>query len=278
MPELPEVQTVVNSLLPWVSMSVIVSGELLRDDVLTPSGCGFIESVTGRRVQCLFRRAKRIVFTLDDGNSFYIHLGMTGRLRVESPDAPLLKHTHLVLNFRSDSGQESQVRFIDPRRFGGIWWLGDCCNDSDLGPEPLNISVRELSDRLAGTKRFIKCTLLDQAVIAGLGNIYVDEALHAAGIHPLTRTDRLRQDQIVRLTRAIKSVLKRAIHHGGSTLRDYVDAAGRAGNFQKVHRVYDREDKPCLRCGTAVKRIVVGGRSTHFCPDCQPRRNRKTSR
>lgn len=272
MPELPEVQTVVNSLSPKVSDSLIVSGKLLRSDIVTPANCDFIASVSGRRVPSVYRRAKRIIFTLDDGNAFYIHLGMSGRIRIESAGAPLIKHTHLLLNFRRKNGEELQVRFIDPRRFGGIWWLGDCVDDPNLGPEPLDLSPAQMAESLSGTKRFIKCTLLDQSVIAGLGNIYVDEALHASGIHPLTRTHRLKPEQTRSLTRSIKLVLNRAIKHRGSTLRDYVDAEGRAGDFQKVHRVYAREGKPCLTCGTPIQRLIVGGRSTHFCPQCQPRR------
>ena len=274
MPELPEVQTVVNTLSPKVSGSVIISGRLIRSDILTPADCDFIADIVGHRVPTVFRRAKRIVFAMDDGNHFYIHLGMTGRIRIEPPDAPLARHTHLLLDFRTGTGDIFQVRFIDPRRFGGVWWLGRNCDDPNLGPEPLNLNSKALASRLQGTTRFIKSTLLDQAVIAGLGNIYVDEALHASGIHPLTRTHRLKPEQIAALSKAIKAVLNRAIKHRGSTLRDYMDVEGRAGEFQKIHRVYDREDQPCLKCGEKVRRIVVGGRSTHFCPVCQPRKAR----
>lgn len=272
MPELPEVQTVVNTLSPRVSGSLIVSGTVMRSDILTPEGFDFIAGIVGRRVNRVFRRAKRILFALDDGNHFYIHLGMSGRIRIESSDAPPAKHTHLLIDFRTQTGEELQVRFIDPRRFGGVWWVGQDWEDPNLGPEPLDLSATGLAARLDGTKRFVKCALLDQAVIAGLGNIYVDEALHVAGIHPLTRTHRLTREQIAALSKAIKTVLKRAIKHRGSTLRDYVDADGVTGDFQKIHRVYGREDQACLSCGETIKRIVVGGRSTHFCRVCQPRK------
>jgi formamidopyrimidine-DNA glycosylase len=162
-----------------------------------------------------------------------------------------------------------QLRFTDPRRFGGIWWLGlsDC--DTGMGPEPLTITSKQFAALLARTTRPIKNALLDQSLVAGLGNIYVDESLFTAGIHPLTPGNKLTPEQILRLTRAIKSVLRKAINHRGSTLRDYRDADGLEGGFQKLHRVYAREAQPCRRCKTKIERIVLGGRSTHFCPNCQ---------
>jgi formamidopyrimidine-DNA glycosylase len=140
-----------------------------------------------------------------------------------------------------------------------------------MGPEPLSMRASQLADRLSRTSRAIKNALMDQHVVAGLGNIYVDESLFAAGIHPLTPANTLTTEQLALLTKSIKKVLRNAIRHRGSTLRDYVDAEGGKGAFQLLHSVYDRAKKPCRRCKTPIERIVLGGRSTHFCPNCQVR-------
>jgi formamidopyrimidine-DNA glycosylase len=265
MPELPEVQTVVTTLLPRVLGRRICGLTLFRTDILTPVEFGWKTALVGRSVRAIDRRGKRIVFTLDDGNRFYIHLGMTGRLTAEQSTTPLVRHTHALFEFG-----EVQLRFCDPRRFGGIWWLGDAPDDEkEMGPEPLTIRARQFGDRLARTHRAIKAVLLDQRVIAGIGNIYADESLHAARIHPLTYADELTSQQIARLTQAIKRVLNRAIRHKGSTLRDYVDAEGRSGAFQHLHRVYNRAGQPCKTCKTPITRIVLAQRSTCFCPKCQ---------
>jgi formamidopyrimidine-DNA glycosylase len=147
---------------------------------------------------------------------------------------------------------------------------GSC--DERIGPEPLTLRIAQLSKRLARTTRAIKNVLLDQTVIAGVGNIYADEALFAARIHPLRRANELAQDEVRRLNRAVKLTLRRAVRHRGSTLRDYVDAEGVGGAFQNLHRVYDRAGEPCRSCSHPIERIVLGGRSTHFCPNCQPPR------
>ncbi|HZK83021.1 MAG TPA: zinc finger domain-containing protein, partial [Humisphaera sp.] len=158
---------------------------------------------------------------------------------------------------------------FDPRRFGGVWWLGTEDFAAGMGPEPLSVIPKQLAKLLSRTTRAIKNALLDQSVVAGLGNIYVDESLFAAGIHPLIPADKLNKDQIARLNRAIKATLRKALRHRGSTLRDYRDSDGNSGAFQKLHRVYDRAGKPCAICKTKIERIVLGGRSTHFCPKCQ---------
>jgi formamidopyrimidine-DNA glycosylase len=265
MPELPEVQTVVTTLRPKVLGRTIGRVVSLRRDIVTPAGIDLAARLAGRTVRSVERRGKRIVFTLDDANRFYIHLGMTGQVTVVKPEAPPLPHTHLEL----DLGAE-RLRFRDPRRFGGVWWLGADLPDAGIGPEPLDLRPAELHRRLAKTTRAVKNALLDQRLVAGLGNIYVDEALHAAAIHPLAPADRLSAEDVGRLSRAIKATLRRAIRHRGSTLRDYLDADGAAGGFQRLHRVYDRAGHPCHRCRTPIERFVLGGRSTHFCPRCQP--------
>ena len=275
MPELPEVQTVVTTLAPRVLRRRIVRVVHLRGDMVTaPPDVDLARQLAGRTITGVARRGKRIVFSLDDDNAFFIHLGMTGRLAVEPPDAPLANHTHLIL----DLGDSRQLRFRDPRRFGEIRWLGcDGC-EQNMGPEPLAMRAAQLAARLARTTRAIKNALMDQRVVAGLGNIYVDESLFDARIHPLARADKLTAAQVAALTKSIKKVLNRAIRHRGSTLRDYVDADGVAGAFQRLHRVYDRKGEPCPRCKTPIARIVVGGRSTHFCPTCQPRRGLRPRR
>ena len=190
---------------------------------------------------------------------------MTGQLTVDAIDAPAKRHTHLTI----DLDAARQLRFVDPRRFGGIFWLDDAAIDT-IGPEPLTMRAVTLGRRLATTRRAIKTALLDQRIVAGIGNIYADEALHAAGLHPLTPANALAADDVRGLSRAIKRVLRRAIRAGGSTLRDYVNGRGERGTFQLLHRVYDRADQPCRRCRSAIVRIVVGGRSTCFCAICQP--------
>jgi formamidopyrimidine-DNA glycosylase len=267
MPELPEVETVVRTLHPKTVGRTITAVQLLRPDIIHPAGIDLVARLTNRTIAALHRRAKRIIFELDDAAKFYIHLGMSGRLTLDPPDTPIRPHTHLILQLA-----KTEIRFVDPRRFGGLFWLapGEPI-DADLGPEPLTLQSKDLIQRLAKTTRSIKTALLDQKLIAGIGNIYADEALFEAGIHPRIPANRLSSAQITRLNRSIKTVLKRAIHYRGSTLRDYRDADGQSGNFQKVHRVYDRESKPCLTCKTPITRIVLGGRSTHFCPKCQRR-------
>ena len=269
MPELPEVQTVVNTLAPAVKGRTISRVVLSRRDIVTPDGFQLESHLMGRMIKSVDRRAKRIVFTLDDANRFYIHLGMSGRLGMSAVSDELKPHTHLRIELKDPANQE--IRFTDPRRFGGIWWLGHTEPDAELiGPEPLQIRPAQLAKRLAGTTRAIKNALLDQRLIAGLGNIYVDESLFEARIHPQTPADKLTTAQVATLTKAIKLTLNRALKHRGSTLRDYRDAAGNPGNFQNLHRVYAREGEPCRRCRKPIQRIVMGGRSTHFCVNCQP--------
>jgi formamidopyrimidine-DNA glycosylase len=269
MPELPEVQTVVTTLIPTVVGRRVTRVQLRRRDILTPPHLDFAATLRNRKVSDITRRGKRIIFLLESAERFFIHLGMTGRLTVERTDAPIQPHTHLLIDL-SPAREKLQLRFRDQRRFGGIFWIGRGRADENIGPEPLLIRPSQLSRRLLKTTRAIKTALLDQTVIAGLGNIYVDEALFAARIHPLTRACDI--TQLSRLCRAIKLTLRRALRHRGSTLRDYVDANGSTGRFQNLHRVYDRAAHPCHTCKTPIARLVLGGRSTHFCPRCQPRR------
>jgi formamidopyrimidine-DNA glycosylase len=265
MPELPEVQMVVTTLRPALLGKAIRRVHVTRADIIRPAGIDLAALLKGQRVTEVARRGKKIVVTVGDSQRFYVHLGMTGRLTLEAPGADVKKHTHVSMDLDG-----FQVRFQDPRRFGGIWWLGtDLPVDSELGPEPLTMRPKQLAAALSRTRRVIKSALLDQSMIAGLGNIYADEALFAAKIHPLTPANELTTRQVAALNRAIKTTLRRALRHRGSTLRDYRDAEGNAGTFQRLHRVYDRAGKPCQICRTPIQRIVIGGRSSHFCPKCQ---------
>lgn len=272
MPELPEVETVVATLRPRIVGRTIAGVNLGRTDIVRPAGVDLPGCLRGRRIEAVERRGKRIVIQLDDRGFFYVHLGMTGQLTVDKRDALAKPHTHLSVELRGTGREMTTLRFRDPRRFGGVFWCG-CGENADiergLGPEPLQLRTPELSLRLSKTRRAVKNALLDQRVVAGLGNIYVDEALFESGIHPLTLACTLSPEQVRRLNAAVKRVLRRAIRHRGSTLRDYVDADGATGGAQKLHRVYGREGQPCPACGLLVERIVLGGRSTHFCASCQ---------
>lgn len=266
MPELPEVQTVVSTIRPKLVGRRILHVALARTDIVQPPGTDLPRLLDSRAFADVARRGKRIIVTLDNANRFFIHLGMTGRLTVCERGEPVLPHTHLTVELDESN---RQLRFSDPRRFGGVFWLGTAESDEGMGPEPLSVKPRQLARLLSRTTRAIKNALLDQSVLAGLGNIYVDESLFAAAIHPLAPADTLSAEQIGRLNRAIKTTLRRALRHRGSTLRDYRDGDGNPGGFQRLHRVYGREGEPCRECRTKIERIVLGGRSTHFCPACQ---------
>jgi formamidopyrimidine-DNA glycosylase len=274
MPELPEVQTVVSSLAPHVTGARVASVRLNRTDIVTPKDLDLPPLLTGRTITAIDRRAKRIVFTLDGCDRFYVHLGMTGQLTVEPPAADVRNHTHLVLEIlkregRNEKRERVEIRFRDPRRFGGIFWLGANAPDQGLGPEPLTLRPARLASALARTRRPIKAALLDQTVVAGIGNIYADECLFLARIHPLRPANSLTADEIARLNRAIKLTLRRAIKARGSTLRDFVNADNQPGSYRAKHKVYDRAGEQCATCRAVIQRIVLTGRSTCFCPRCQ---------
>ena len=277
MPELPEVQTVVSTLRPRVSGVRVKRVRLHRTDIVSPAGTDLAPLLEGRAITGVERRAKRIVFTVDGCDQFYVHLGMTGQLTVEAASAPVRTHTHMVVELEGSavgvqgSGKKQELRFRDPRRFGGVFWLGCESADRGLGPEPLTLKPGRLAQQLVGTRRAIKAALLDQAVIAGIGNIYADEALYLARIHPLTPANELSGEQVARLNRAIKLTLRRAIKARGSTLRDFVDADNAPGGYRTKHQVYDREGEKCRKCRGVIERIVLTGRSTCFCPRCQKR-------
>ena len=193
-----------------------------------------------------------------------VHLGMTGRLQVCDAQSEILKHTHAILKLAS--GRE--LRFVDPRRFGRLSVARAGAFDA-TGIEPLDIDLDRFIALFRGRKTPIKSALLNQKLLRGVGNIYADESLFRAGIRPRRRASAIKRDQLARLHSAVKEVLKEAIALGGSSISDYVDADGKEGFFQLQHRVYGREGQPCLVCETPIKRIVIAGRSSHYCPNCQ---------
>lgn len=279
MPELPEAQTIARQLDLALTGRYFGNAVVTRKDIVRGDHPELTRVLPGRRVDRVWRRAKRVVIDLDAGLRLIVRLGMSGRLGVEPTDAPLEKHTHVRIAM-DRSGWE--LRFVDPRRFGGIACVTrDGRNDraewDRVGIEPLDATVGEFRAAL-NRRRQIKALLMDQSVVAGLGNIYCDESLHKAGVHPLTIADRLNSKTLERLIRAIRATLRRAIRFNGSTLSDYRDAQGREGSFQRLHKVYQREGGPCRGCGTAIRRIQAAGRSTFFCPSCQPRRPKTVGR
>ncbi len=273
MPELPEVETVANGVDARVRGQRIASVWTSGKPQTFKSPESEIEEVlTGAVIAGVRRVGKTIVMTLTpraDADpdtipaEFLIHLGMTGRLLVSQAEVPLPPHTHAVLSLVD--GRE--VRFVDPRRFGRL----SVHREAYAGPgaEPLTIAPSDFAMLFRGRRTPIKAALLNQSLLHGVGNIYADEALARAGIRPRRQAARVTRVELERLRVALVEVLKRAIELGGSSVSDYVDAEGIAGFFQLEHRVYARGGQPCRICGTPIRKIVVGGRGTHFCPQCQ---------
>jgi len=264
MPELPEVETVVRSIAPLVGRR-IVSAEFRSLRVLRGGDPdGMAAALAGRRIAAIQRYGKFIVIPLEGSGYLLIHLGMTGRLLL---GGPIGKHTHAILTL-----DEGVLMFEDSRQFGCFQWSGEFpARVARLGPEPLEISLAGFSAALKRHRTRVKALLLNQRFLRGVGNIYADEALFRAGIHPLAIASRLRGERPRKLYEGLQAVLREAIDAGGSSISDYVDAQGRKGFFQFSHRVYQRTGEPCVRCGTAIRRLLVTQRSSHFCPKCQRR-------
>jgi formamidopyrimidine-DNA glycosylase len=225
----------------------------------------------GARVESIERRGKWIVIALDRAICLLVHLGMTGQLRVFPASEPVARHTHLI--FALDGG-DAHLRFRDVRRFGQATVidtpsLAAFFDQSRLGPEPFNLDASYWDQRLGDTRRSLKAVLLDQSVVAGIGNIYADEALFEARLHPGRSACRLTAAERRRLRQVLPIVLNRAIEGRGSTIRDYVDGNGQGGGYQNEFRAYGRTGEPCVRCARPIRRVRLAGRSTHFCPGCQ---------
>ncbi len=279
MPELPEAETIARELHRRLAGEALGRVYVSRRDIVHGDPRPLSRILPSRSVVAVRRRAKRVILDLQPAAELVFHLGMSGRLTVNSSGEQVEKHTHLRIEI---CRKGCELRFRDPRRFGGVWCFagGERCVGKllgPLGPEPLETSPASFR-RILNRQRQIKALLLDQRIIAGLGNIYCDEALHAAGIHPLCQANTLNEPQGRRLLRTIKSTLKKAIRFNGSTLMDYRQADGTKGSFQKFHRIYQRADKPCLTCGTKIERILAAGRSSFICPMCQPNRKVPTSK
>jgi len=261
MPELPEVETVVRTLRPALIGRRILNAEFRQLRVLIGSPHKTIEALSGRRIKSIERHGKFIAIRLDRGY-LVVHLGMTGKLLV---NADPTKFTHAV--FTLDRGV---LHYDDQRQFGRIEF-GDKLPErvAALGPEPLEVSLADFTSRVKARRAPIKAVLLNQGVVRGVGNIYADEALFRAGVHPKRIAASLNKDRIGRIYHAMREVLAEAIESRGSSVSNYVDAEGRKGSFQHAHRVYRRTGQPCPKCGTNIRRIVLTQRGTHFCPKCQ---------
>ncbi len=288
MPELPEVETVVRGLAQRVTGDTVESVWLSgKPQSLKSPAQEIVSTLEGARIEKIHRQGKHIVFELSrrstaDGqrqeqvphqlksvrkdtarhSQFVVHLGMTGSMVVVRPDTPIAKHTHAILKL--ESGHE--VRFVDPRRFGR---LSVHTGRQFEGIEPFGVGFEAFRALFHKRKTPIKSALLNQKLLRGIGNIYADESLFRAGIRPRRRAAFLTAEELQRLYRAIPEVLHEAIAAGGSSVSDYVDAEGAEGFFQLQLRAYGREGEPCLACRTPIKRVVVAGRSAHYCPKCQ---------
>ena len=275
MPELPEVETIARGLASRVSGDVIESIWLgQKPEPLKSPAQEISAALENARIATVRRIGKHIIFDLvpkrvaksgiQNKAQWIVHLGMTGRLQVCEPQSEILKHTHAILKLAS--GRE--LRFVDPRRFGRLS-VARAGNFDAGGVEPLEVDLDRFTTLFRGRKTPIKSALLNQKLLRGVGNIYADESLFRAGIRPRRRASTITRDQLARLFAAVKEVLKEAIALGGSSISDYVDSDGEEGLFQIKHRVYGREGEPCLVCKTPIKRIVIAGRSSHYCPKCQ---------
>ncbi len=286
-PELPEVETIASGLSRRVTGETIESVWIgSRPQPLKSPATLIASTLEGRRIARVHRAGKHIVIDLEatDGTQarrstekhrrqkattgngsaqWIVHLGMTGRLTISDPAAEIAKHTHLIAKL----GSGKELRFIDPRMFGKLSVHTEAFDPG--GVEPLEIGEEQFVALFRGRKTPIKSALLNQKLLRGVGNIYADEALFRAGIRPRRRAASLTRAQLRRLHNTVQEVLREAIALGGSSISDYVDAEGEQGFFQLQHRVYRREGEACLVCNSAIKRVVLAGRSSHYCPKCQ---------
>ena len=282
MPELPEVETVRTGLAPAMEGQVIVQADVNRPDLRWPFPDNMSLRLTGAQVLRLRRRSKYILADLSTDETLLIHLGMSGRMTVSGHalgdfyhDHPApQKHDHVVFHMDNDA----RITFNDARRFGAMDLMPTVDQDDhwllkEIGPEPLGNDFNEahLIEKLKGKNTPIKTALLDQKIVAGLGNIYVCEVLFRAGIHPARKAGKISAKRVASMVPIIRDVLSEAIESGGSSLRDYRQADGELGYFQHGFQVYDREGETCLTvdCGRQIRRIVQSGRSSFFCPQCQ---------
>lgn len=269
MPELPEVETVRRGLADAVTGRRVTAVEVHERRLRRPLARDFAARLTGRRIEAVRRRAKYLLLDLDDGASWLVHLGMTGTMVVLPADEPRRTHTHVIATL--DDGRT--LRFHDPRRFG-LMRVGravELHELTELGPEPLaeEFSAEFLHGIARRQRRAVKSLLMDQQVVAGLGNIYVNEILFGAGIRPTRRTSRVTRADAERIVAETGRVIANAIDLRGSSISDYRDERGEPGAFQHTFRVYERAGEPCRRCDGVIRRRVIVGRSSFYCPRCQ---------
>jgi formamidopyrimidine-DNA glycosylase len=279
MPELPEVETVARGLQKSIAGRRIVSVRLGKTDFIDDPAA-LEQHLPGRQIAAVERYGKFMLLRLSarahavengDGEaaSLLVHLGMTGQLAPHAAAQPSAKHTHVW--FALDDGRE--LRYTDPRRFGRMAYLTDAVLAEELtafGADPLLVSAEEFASRIRSRNAQIKALLLNQSVLRGVGNIYADESLWRAKIHPMQRGTELSKKQAQVLRRVLQDVLRKAIVARGSSISDFLDAEGQPGEYQRHHRAYGREGKRCYRCGATIRRVIAAGRSSYFCPRCQP--------
>ena len=271
MPELPEVETIVRGLSPKIKGLRVASFKIFLPTILRTGNASLLRKLRGKLVTEVRRRGKMILIELEENLCLLFHLKMTGSLLFCPRKDPYDKHVHFLLMFK---GQEKELRFRDVRKFGFI----SCLPSSDihlseelrnLGPEPLEIGYLRFEEILKKRKARVKSLLLGQNFIAGIGNIYADEILFGAKIHPLTSASLLKKKDKERLWKAMREVLKKAIKKRGSSIQNYKDEEGKLGAFQNFHQVYGREGLSCSRCGEKIERLRLSARSSFFCPNCQ---------
>lgn len=270
MPELPEVETVVRDLRPLLIGRQFVGLTLSEQTLRRPWQPEWTPKILGQRVKALHRRGKWIIVELNGPERLLVHLGMTGQFTVMAASEPRPDHLHLC--FTLDQGQE--LRFRDTRRFGSVELFTDEARlkgflDNRLGPEPFDLPLKHFQEALLNSQRTLKAILLDQTVVAGVGNIYADEALHRAGLHPERRANQLTLKEIAKLRDTVREVIERAVNRRGSSIRDYIGGSGLRGEFQDEFRVYGRTGEPCETCASVIEVVRVAGRSSHYCPKCQ---------
>lgn len=273
MPELPEVETIKRIVAPQIIGSMIQKVEVLNEQIIAnPAAEQFSESLSGQRFSGMDRRGKFLIFRLESGDKLFLHLRMTGQLLVTPKDYPAEKHTHLVLHLDN----ETQLRYIDVRRFGRFWYIGkeeseNVTGIDKLGIEPFDerLTAGYLKSRLSRKKKPVKEMLLDQSIVAGIGNIYSDEILYLCGIHPETKCSELTDNDWEKLSRTIPEELSLAIKENEMSAEEYLAGKGKEYRNTPFLKAYGHEGMPCPACGGIFKRITVGGRSSCYCPECQ---------
>ena len=277
MPELPEVETVVRDLIPLLTLKTIVKVEVPGKKLRRPWNPLWSQLLENQTIEKVTRRGKWIIISLRSNLQLLIHLGMTGQLCVFNQKTPRQSHVNLV--FSLDRGVE-ELRFRDIRRFGSAdlflsqQALNEFFESRELGPEPFNIPEDYWLTTLAKSSRNLKAFLLDQKNITGVGNIYADESLFKSGLNPSRKAESLSKKEALMLAKCIGEVLSCAIENRGSTIMNYVGGSGLMGGYQDEFQAYGRTGEPCRKCGQPIKKIVLAGRSTHFCPICQPKKPR----